>query len=86
MGWSKKGLKVMAELCAYCNNGERISLKHLQPTEPAYRPNKKLIQKAGKIFCKTAVQKAKNVTILSRGKVIPMFKCLRGLQNGNRVF
>jgi hypothetical protein len=34
-----------------------------------------------KMYAKTQEQ-FKNVTILNQGKVIPMFWCLKGMQNG----
>jgi len=83
MGWSRKGLKQMAELRAYCNSGGRVGLEHLQHTEVKNRVSKKLARKAASAFNKTALEKRGNVTILSKGKVIPMFHCLNGLRNGN---
>lgn len=83
MGWSRKGLKQMAELRAYCSSGGRVRLEHLQHAEVKHRVSKKLARKAASAFNKTALEKRGNVTILNKGKVIPMFHCLNGLRNGN---
>jgi len=81
MGWSNKGLKVMAELRAYYSSGGRIGLEHLKNAEFSYEISKKIPQRVAKSFGKS-LENLNNVTILNRGKVIPMFNCLRGLQNG----
>lgn len=83
MGWSKKGLKIMAELRAYKKSGGQIKLKHFKNTEAKYRLEKTLLEKTSKTFDKVARERFNNVTILNRGKVIPMFECLRGFQNGS---
>lgn len=83
MGWSRKGLRVMAELRAYKSSGGKIELKHLKNTKLNYRPEKRVLKKANKSFAKIARERFNNITILNNGKVIPMFHCLRGLQNGN---
>ena len=56
MGWSRKGLKQMAELRAYCYSGGRVRLEHLQNTELKYSVSKKLARKAANAFNKTAVR------------------------------
>ncbi len=85
MGWSRKGLKQMAELRAYCSSGGHVRLEHLQHGEFKHSVSKRLAKKAANAFKKTAMEKRGNVTILSKGKVIPMFHCLNGLRNGNGV-
>lgn len=82
MGWSREGLRVMAELRAYKASGGQIELKHLKDTEPKYRLGKKVVQKINKLFTKVAGERFDNVTLLKYGKVVPTFDCLRGLQNG----
>jgi hypothetical protein len=85
MGWSRKGLKQMAELRAYCSSGGHVRLEHLQHAEFKHSVSKRLAKRAASAFNKTAMEKRGNVTILSKGKVIPMFHCLNGLRNGNGV-
>lgn len=82
MGWSKEGLKKMAELRAYYSSGGRICLEHFKHKGFSYGVSKKITQKVAKSFSKS-LEHFNNVTILNRGKVIPMFNCLKGLQNGN---
>ena len=83
MGWGREGLRIMAELRAYKSSGGKIELKHLKDTELKYSLGKRLIKKANKSFAKIARERFNNVTILKHGKVVPVFDCLRGLQNGN---
>src|SRR5690606_15481658 len=73
MGWSKKGLKQMAELRAYCYSGGRVRLEHLQNNQLKYSVSKKLAKIAANAFNGTTAEKRGNVTILNRGKVIPLF-------------
>jgi hypothetical protein len=82
MGWGREGLKAMAELRAYTSSGGKIKLKHLKPlSRNTYSLNKANKAKMHKMYAKTQEQ-FKNVTILNQGKVIPMFWCLKGMQNG----
>ncbi len=86
MGWSREGLRAMAELRAYSSNGGKIKIKHLkQLCKNTYSLNRTGIAKTSSVFRKTQEQ-FKNVKILNQGKVIPMFKCLKGLQNGSFEF
>lgn len=85
MGWSKKGLGIMAELRAYCSSGGQISLKHLKQNKMKHKISKRISTKVARIFTGLSVENFNNVAILTRGKVIPMFSCLKGLQNGNGV-
>jgi hypothetical protein len=42
-----------------------------------------LTAKMTRAYVKVSNEKFANIPILKRGKVVPMFPCLRGLQNGN---
>ena len=82
MGWGREGLKAMAELRAYTSSGGKIKLKHLKLlSRNTYSLNKANKARMHKMYAKTQEQ-FKNVTILNQGKVIPMFWCLKGMQNG----
>lgn len=82
MGWSREGLRAMAELRAYSSSGGKITLKHLkQEQKKTYSPRKSIALKVSNNFIKTCEQ-LNNVPILSNGKVIPMFRCLRDMHNG----
>ena len=85
MGWSLEGLRVMAELRAYKSSGGTIKPKHLQGTDSVYKLGKRVVNKANRAFGEIARERFNNVTILSRGKVVPVFNCLRGLQNGSGI-
>jgi hypothetical protein len=82
MGWSREGLRVMAELRAYKSSGGQIELKHLKGTNSTYKLGKRVLKKANKAFSQVARERFNNVTILGQGKVVPLFGWLRGLQNG----
>lgn len=82
MGWSREGLRAMAELRAYLSSGGKIRLKHLKPEhKKSYSPKKDIVLKVSNTFTRINEQ-LDNVPILSKGKVIPMFKCLRDMHNG----
>ena len=86
MGWGREGLRVMAELRAYRSSGGQIELKHLKSNDSPYKLNKKTLSRATKSFKKIADEHFNNVTILSKGKVVPGFDCLNGLKHGITVF
>lgn len=82
MGWGREGLRVMAELRAYKSSGGQIELKHLKSTDSKFKLSKKVVSKVNKAFKQLTRELFGNVAILSHGKVVPVFDCLRGLQNG----
>lgn len=82
MSWSRAGLRVMAELRAYKSSGGKIEAKHLQQSVSPYKIKKSVLKQAQRSFTQTAKERFDNVTILSRGKVVPLFHLLRGLQSG----
>lgn len=87
MGWSKAGLAAMSEIRAFCSNGGRIEVKHIKANKSlSYRLNKTLLAKVAKTFQRTATEKLANLPALSFGKVKPLYKSLRGLQNGQLAF
>lgn len=86
MGWSREGLRVMAELRAFKSSGGKIEPKHLKQTEPAYTLEKRLVGRVSREFKAVVREQFNNVTILRHGKVVPAFECLRGLQNGHFPF
>jgi len=86
MGWGKEGLKAMAELRAYTSSGGKIKLEHLKGlSKRTYNLSKAVTAKIHNMLKQTQEQ-FNNVTILKRGKVIPMFRCIKGLQNGSLEF
>jgi hypothetical protein len=83
MGWSREGLRVMAELRAYKSSGGKIEPNHLKGSDSVYKLGKQVIKKANQDFRMVSRERFNNVTILSQGKVVPGFNWLRGLQNGS---
>lgn len=54
MGWSREGLRAMAELRTYSSSGGKITLKHLkQEQKRTYRPSKSIASKVSDSFIKT---------------------------------
>lgn len=85
MGWSREGLRVMAELRAYKSSGGEIKPNHLKGTDSVYKLGKRVIKKVSQNFREVSREQFNNVTILSQGKVVPGFNWLRGLQNGSNT-
>lgn len=85
MGWSREGLKVMAELRAYYCNGGHIEAKHLKRMEERYRPSKKVLEKAAKAFRNISMEKLNNIALLRYGKITPLFRCLKTIQYSGYV-
>lgn len=83
MGWSREGLRVMAELRAYKSSGGQIEERHLKKAETTYKPRNSVLSKTKKAFSQLAQDRFGNIPILSQGKIVPLFGWLRGLQNGN---
>lgn len=85
MGWSPRGLRIMAELRAFKSSGGTIEQKHLQKFDSVSKLSKRVIRNANKAFREVARERFNNVTILNQGKVVPVFNCLRGIQNGGHI-
>lgn len=87
MGWSRAGLKAMAELRVFCSNGGRIEIKHLRKQEqPSYKLNKKQLAKVTKLFQNYELESFKNMPVISHGKVFYMHKYLKSIRNGGYMF
>jgi len=50
------------------------------------KPNKKVLAKVAKVFQNVTREKFNNMPILNTGKIIPLFNCLKGIQNGEYAF
>jgi hypothetical protein len=84
-GWSRKGLKAMAELRAYCCNGGHIETKHIKKTEASYKVTKKILDKASKSYRITSKEMIHNITVLNNGKVSQLSRALRGFRNSGYI-
>lgn len=86
MGWSKDGLRIMAELRAFKNSGGHLTTYDFQSKERVeYKVSKKMRTMAKKAFTDALNERIGNITLLSRGKVMPIFGCLRGLRDGYEI-
>lgn len=87
MGWSKPGLKAMAELRAFVCNGGKLEAAHIsqknERNRGRYTLSKKVLKKAAKQFEETAIESRGNIPILRQGKVIPLFGTLTLMKNGS---
>ena len=82
LGWSKAGLKAMAELRAYCCSGGRIEPKHVKKTETSYKLTKKMLNKVAKAYRKESNEIIHNIVVLNNGKVNELFRELKSIRNG----
>jgi hypothetical protein len=82
MGWSKKGLKTMADLRIYCQNGGTVTAEHLERAEPKYKIMKETIKRAKKVFGKTTYENLNNIPAFNIGKKTPTSIILKAIQRG----
>jgi len=85
MGWSREGLKYMAELRAFCANGGVVEAHHLRRREDVGRLVKKAMQQAQKVFHGINTQTLGNLAAKNIGKVTPLFRLLRSTQRGGFI-
>lgn len=79
--------KAMAELRAFSCSGGSVEREHLDKMVGAYKISKKAMTKASKIFkAKESGEKLNNIVILNHGKIIPMYRYLRSIQQSGYVF
>lgn len=86
MGWSRKGLKDMAELRAYYCNGGRVEARHLESEEEPYKLSRKVLGKATRAFRDFGMEKLNNIVLLRNGKVTPLFRHLKNIQYDGYLF
>jgi len=84
-GWSREGLKAMAELRAYCCNGGHIETKHIKKTETSYKVTKKMLDKVSKAYNTASKEMIHNITALNNGKVSQLYRVLRGFRNSGYI-
>ena len=80
MGWSREGLKYMAELRAFCANGGVVGVEHLRTKEDINHLVKKAIKRAQRVFRGINLYTLGNLSAITMGKVTPLFKALRSIQ------
>lgn len=85
LAWSKKGLKAMAELRAFIFSGNRLKaddlIKKQEKENLSFKPTKKTIKEATKIFKEVSLEKTGNIPVLKSGKISYLFQALNGLRN-----
>jgi len=84
-GWSREGLKAMAELRAYCCNGGHIETKHIKKSESTYKITKKALDKLSKVYRKASNEVLDNITALNTGKVSQLSRMLKGIKNSGFI-
>jgi hypothetical protein len=85
MGWSEKGLKAIADIRIYCQNGGKITLDHFKKTNQQYRVKKETIKKAKQAFGKTTHENLNNIPAFNMGKKTPVSILLKGIQRSGYV-
>ena len=68
MGWSKKGLKAIADIRIYCQNGGKITPNHFTKAKQQYNIKLETIKKAKEVFSKTTYEKLNNIPVFNMGK------------------
>jgi len=84
-GWSREGLKAMAELRAYCCSGGHIETKHIKKAEISYKVTKKLLDKVSKSYRTASKEIIHNITVLNNGKVNQLYRVLRSVRNSGYI-
>jgi len=84
-GWSREGLKAMAELRAYCCSGGHVEIRHIKKTEAPYKVKKKVLDKVSKAYRKASGEMIHNITVLNRGKISQLSRALRNVRNSGYI-
>jgi hypothetical protein len=85
MGWSKKGLKTIADIRIYCQNGGKITPNHFTKINLQYKIKKEIIKKGKEVFSKTTHEKLNNIPAFNMGKKTPISTILKGIQRSGYV-
>ena len=85
MGWSKEGLRAMAELRAYCCSGGHVETKHMRKAEASYKLSKKILNKVSRSYRNTPKEVLHNITVLNIGRVDSLSRALRGLKSSGYI-
>ena len=84
-GWSREGLKAMAELRAYCCSGGHVETKHMRKAEASYKLSKKILNKVSRSYRNTPKEVLHNITVLNIGRVDSLSRALRGLKSSGHI-
>ena len=85
MGWSREGLRCMAELRAFKANGGVVGVEHIKTKENVNNLLKKAMKRAQKVFLGLNPENIGNIYVLNKGKVTSLYKTLRIIQSGNLI-
>lgn len=85
MGWSREGLKYMAELRAFCANGGTVGVEHLISKGRVPGIVRKAMKRAQRLFHAITQETLGNLAAIKTGKVTPISKILRSIQYGGLV-
>lgn len=85
IGWSREGLKAMAELRAYCCSGGHVETKHIRKAEGSYKLTKKILDKVSKSYRNTSKEMQHNITVLNIGKIDSLSRTLKGIKNSGYI-
>jgi hypothetical protein len=85
VGWSREGLKAMAELRAYCCNGGHVETRHINKSESSYKITKKALDKVSKVYRKASNELLNNITVLNIGKISQLSRMLKGIKNSGYI-
>jgi hypothetical protein len=85
MGWSREGLKYMSKLRAFYVNGGVVGVEHLRSKKEMSGLVKKTIERTQRTFQGINQQTLGNLVAVNMGKVTPLFRILRSIQQSGMV-
>lgn len=85
MGWSREGLKYMSKLRAFYANGGVVGVEHLRSKQEMSGLVKKAVERARRVFHGINPETLGNVASLNMGKVTPLFRVLRSIQQSGLI-
>lgn len=84
MGWSRQGIKHMAELRAFCASGGVVGVEHFSSKEVSGLVEKAR-KRAQKVFHGINPKALGSLVSMNLGKVTPLFRLLRSIQRSGLV-
>jgi len=85
MGWSRRGLSLMAELRAYHCNGGTVEVKHINKGQESYKLTKKTLGQVTRSFKKASEEIMHNIPVLNYGKVSQLSRVLKNIRNSGYI-
>jgi len=85
MAWSREGLKYMSKLRTFYVNGGIVGVEHFRLKQEMSGLVKKAVERTRRAFHEINFETLGNVASLNMGKVTPLFRVLRSIQQGGFI-